>query len=242
MKKQHHSAAILVIGNEILSGRTHEKNAHLAAQKFFECGCRLGEILVVPDIESRIVEGIKRLISCYGAVITSGGIGPTHDDITMQSVAKAFDVELAEHQGVIGVMQDAYGQEMLNSGRRRMARVPRGSKLIRCEKSIAPGVRLDNVYVLAGVPDIFASQLETILPNFGDQPFLRREIEVSLPESLFASELSQLQQQFPEVEIGSYPSRCGKRATGKICLSSKVEEHLDAARLAVKKIIANLQE
>jgi len=241
MKQKHHTAAILVIGNEILSGRTHEKNAHLAAQKLFECGCRLGEILVVPDDESRIVEGIKRLISCYDAVITSGGIGPTHDDITMQSVAKAFDVELAEHQGVIGVMQDAYGQDNLNSGRRRMARVPRGSRLIRCKKSIAPGVRLNNVYVLAGVPDIFASQLETILPDFNGQPFLRREIEVSLPESLFASELSQLQQEFQEVEIGSYPSRCGNLPAGKICLSSKSPARLDAAELVVKEIIASLQ-
>ncbi len=238
MKQKHRTAAILVIGNEILSGRTHEKNAHLAAKRLFERGCRLGEILIIPDEESRIVKAIRHLTSAYDAVITSGGIGPTHDDITMQAVAKAFGVDLVEHQGVIKIMRDTYGQGNLNAGRRRMARIPKGARLIHCQKSIAPGVHLNNLYVLAGVPDIFASQLETILPDFGGQPFLRREIRVFLPESIFASELSKLQRRFPNVEIGSYPSRCGPRPEGKICLSGKNKDQLDAAEAAVRDIIS----
>lgn len=238
MKPKHRTAAILVIGNEILSGRTHEKNAHLAAKRLFERGCRLEEILIIPDEESRIVDAIRCLTSSYDGVITSGGIGPTHDDITMQAVARAFGVELVEHQGVIKIMQDTYGQDNLNAGRRRMARIPRGSRLIRCEKSIAPGVHLNNLYVLAGVPEIFAGQLEAILPDFGGQPFLRREIRVFLPESIFASELSKLQKRFPHVEIGSYPSHCGHRPEGKICLSGKNKDELDAAEAAVRDIIS----
>jgi len=234
----HQTAAMLVIGNEVLSGRTREANGWLAAQKLFEKGCRLGEIAVVPDIQDMIVETLNRLRHSYDAVITSGGIGPTHDDITMQSVAAAFDVELIEHRHIVRLMSEHYGEGGMNEGRRRMARVPRGAQLIRCKKTIAPGARIGNVYVLAGVPDIFASQLETILPDFGDTPFMRREIEVNMAESRYAGQLADIQQQYPDVEIGSYPSRCGPKATGKICLSSQDETRL---RQAADEVAAMLK-
>jgi len=237
---KHRTAAILVIGNEILSGRTHEKNAHLAAQMLFKCGCRLREIRVVPDEDSRICQAIQQLSTRYDAIITSGGIGPTHDDITMQSVANALNIELIESHEVIRAMQSAYGQEQLNPGRRRMARIPKGSKLIHCKNSIAPGAHIKNIYVLAGVPEIFASQLKTVLPDFGESPFHRREIEVSLPESVFAAALAELQRQFPQVEIGSYPSHCGTAPRGKICLSSMDESLLDSIEARVREIIGKL--
>jgi len=234
---KHQTAAMLVIGNEVLSGRTREANGWLVARKLFAKGCRLAEIAIVPDMQEMIVESLNRLRHSYNAVITSGGIGPTHDDITMQSVAAAFGVGLIEHRHIIRLMTEHYGEDGLNEGRKRMTRVPRGAQLIRCEKSIAPGAHIGNVYVLAGVPEIFASQLETILPDFGNAPFMRREIEVNMAESLYAGELADIQQQYPDVEIGSYPSRCGSKATGKICLSSQDEARLQQATDAVAAML-----
>jgi len=237
---KHQTAAILVIGNEILSGRTREANAHLAAVRLFECGCKVGEIAVVPDISSRIIHALNRLRQAYHAVITSGGIGPTHDDITMHAITEAFGVTLAEHPETLKTMARHYGADKINPGRRRMAMLPDGAQPIVSEKSIAPGAHIGNVYVLAGVPDIFASQLEAILPHFGGRPYQRREIGVALPESSFAGDLERLQTQFPQVEIGSYPSQCGRESHGKICLSSQDAAQLDRAEAALNRMLASL--
>ena len=238
MTMQHQTAAILVIGNEVLSGRTREANAYYAAGKFFECGCKLGEVAIIPDERAAIISTLNRLREQFDAVITSGGIGPTHDDITMESIAAAFNVELIEHSFIVQAMTEHFGAEGLNEGRRRMTRVPQGSRLIRCEKTIAPGARIGNVYILAGVPYIFESQLDSILEQFGDRAFQRIEIEVELPESLFAKPLTTIQAQFDDVEIGSYPGRCGPDPCGKICLSSqnsgRLKEAVDAVTLMIE--------
>ncbi|MDX8403130.1 MAG: molybdopterin-binding protein [Mariprofundaceae bacterium] len=238
----HQTAAILVIGNEVLSGRTREANAYLAAQKLFDRGCKLGEIAVVPDVQEAIISTLNRLREQFDAVITSGGIGPTHDDITMDSIAEAFGVELIEHKYILQVMTDRFGKEGMNDGRRRMTRVPAGAHLIRCEKTIAPGAKIENVYILAGVPYIFESQLESILSDFGDSehPFIRHEIDVALPESTFAKELELIQDRFQEVEIGSYPRMCGNKPCGKICLSSKNENKLKQAIKSVETMLKTL--
>ncbi len=231
---------MLVIGNEVLSGRTREANAYLAAQKLFARGCKLSEIAIVPDVDTAIIAGLNRLRHQFDAVITSGGIGPTHDDITMEAVAAAFDDELIEHRFIVQLMQGYYGNEGMNDGRRRMTRVPSTATLIRCEKTIAPGARIDNVYVLAGVPDIFASQLDSILDNFGSTPYQRHEIEVALPESLFAAGLTRIQQQYDDVEIGSYPGRCGPDPCGKICLSSQHPQRLQQAVADVEAMLKSM--
>ncbi len=237
---KHQTAAILVIGNEILSGRTREANAYLAVTRLFGRGCKVGEIAVVPDISSRIIHTLNRLRQACHAVITSGGIGPTHDDITMAAMAKSFGVPLVEHRETLAAMARHYGTDKLNSGRRRMAMLPDGAEPIVSEKSIAPGAHIGNVYVLAGVPDIFASQLEVILPHFGGRPYQRREIGVALPESSFAADLERLQAQFPQVEVGSYPSQCGRKPRGKICLSSQDAAQLEQAETAVNRMLASL--
>ncbi len=236
----HRSAAVLVIGNEVLSGRTREANAWLAARRLFARGCRLREIVVVPDEHDPIVSAVNRLRDTCEAVITSGGIGPTHDDITMQSIADAFGVALADHAATLAAMAQHYGVDRLNDGRRRMARLPLGATPVLCGKSIAPGAHIGNVYVLAGVPDIFASQLETILADFGGRPFMRRQLDVDLPESSFAAALSEIQQRFPGIEIGSYPQRCGNRPQGKICLSGQDAAELEAAEVAVQEMLKGL--
>jgi len=237
---KHQTVAMLVIGNEVLSGRTREANAYLAAQKFFDRGCKLAEIAIVPDLDEAIVSTLNRLRAEYDAVLTSGGIGPTHDDITMQSIATAFDVELIEHRFIVQAMTEYFGNEGMNEGRMRMTRVPAGASLIRCDKTIAPGARIENVYILAGVPDIFASQLNSILDDFGDTPFSRLEIDVLLPESLFSNQLSAIQVQFDDVEIGSYPGRCGPDPEGKICLSSQNPARLQQAKELVEEMLSQL--
>jgi len=236
----HKSAAILVIGNEVLSGRTREANAWHAAQQLFAHGCRLSEVAIVPDIAERIIDALNRLRQQYDAVITSGGIGPTHDDITMQSVADAFGVPLCEDENTITLMEQFYGADKVNDHRRRMARLPQGATPIISDKSIAPGAHIGNVYVLAGIPSIFESQLEVILPRFGNTPFLRREVEHLWPESVFAGQLELLQQKYADVEIGSYPGRCGDKPCGKICLSSQDSERLNAAVADVESMLAAL--
>jgi len=243
MAVNHKTVAILVIGNEVLSGRTRESNAYLAAQKLFDRGCKLSEIAVVPDIHDAIVSTLNRLRSQFDAVITSGGIGPTHDDITMDSVAAAFGVDLIEHKFIVKAMTEHFGEEGMNDGRRRMTRVPQGSHLIRCEKTIAPGAHIGNVYVLAGVPYIFESQLDSILPDFGDSehPFIRHEIDVEIPESTFAKRLETIQDHFNNVEIGSYPRMCGNKPCGKICLSSQDSTALEQAIKEVEGMLASIR-
>ncbi len=236
----HQSAAVLVIGNEILSGRTRDANAYLAARKLFACGCRLHEIAIVPDDPGAIVASLNRLRAACDAVITSGGIGPTHDDITMAAVAEAFGVPLVEDAQALAAMAARYGAGHLNDGRRRMARLPRGAEAIVCRQSVAPGAHIGNVYVLAGVPEIFAAQLDTILPQFRGRPYHRCEIEVDVPESAFAAALDRIQSRFPQVEIGSYPTVCGPMPHGRICLSGRDKEALKAAADAVRRMLASV--
>ncbi|MDX8395756.1 MAG: molybdopterin-binding protein [Mariprofundaceae bacterium] len=240
INNKHQTVAILVIGNEVLSGRTREANAYLAAQKMFNHGCKLGEIAIVPDVQEAIVSTLNRLRKSFDAVITSGGIGPTHDDITMQAVAEAFNVTLLEHAETIHLMEQHYGKDYLNDGRRRMARLPDTANPIICEQSICPGAWISNVYVLAGVPYIFESQLNSILPNFGDlsHPFIRVEIDVELPESRFAKSLEEIQMKFIDVEIGSYPKVCGNKPCGKICLSSLNTISIQQAEQMIVKMLA----
>ncbi len=237
-KALHKTAAILIIGNEVLSGRTRDKNGWFAAQKLFEAGCKLSEVVVVADVAEQIIGSLQRLHKQYDAVITSGGIGPTHDDITMQSVADSFNVPLLEHADTIKLMRDYYGDDALTEGRRRMARLPQGATPVICEQTIAPGALIQDVYVFAGVPHIFESQLNSVLSDFkGAKTFIRHEIDVALAESVFASDLAAIQKQNPELEIGSYPGRCGKEPNGKICISGIDKVNIQLATQAIEQMI-----
>ena len=239
-KTPHQTVAVLVIGNEVLSGRTREANAWFAADTFFKIGCKLSEVAIVPDVQDIIVSTLQRLHSNYDAVVTSGGIGPTNDDINMQCVEDSFDVPLLEHQETIKLMTEFYGKAALTEGRRRMARLPQGAKPIICEKSIAPGAFINNVYVFAGVPHIFESQLLAVLEDFkGNKAFIRHEIEVQMAESKFAADLGAIQAQYPHIEIGSYPGRCGNNPCGKICISgtdeSEIQDVMKVVNIMIKE-------
>ncbi len=202
------TAAILIIGNEILSGRTKDTNTSWIAGKLAEIGVKLLEVRVVPDIEGRIVEALNALRSQYTYIFTTGGIGPTHDDITSESVAKAFGLALELNPDAREALLRHYrSEEMLTPARLRMAKVPEGCTLIANPVSGAPGFRFENVYVMAGVPMIMQAMLDCILPELKHgHPILSNTVTCDLPESAIAEGLAAIQNDYiGVVDIGSYP-------------------------------------
>jgi molybdenum cofactor synthesis domain-containing protein len=200
------TAAVLVIGDEILSGRTQDSNSHYIAKFLAVLGIDLQEIRVVPDIEAQIVAGLNALRDRNDMVFTTGGIGPTHDDITADAVAKAFDVGIGYHPEAYALLEARYAPGEFNDMRKRMARIPHGASLIKNSASVAPGFHIGNVYVMAGVPAVMRAMLEAIAPT------LPRGVEMTvatvsaaLPEGAIATGLAAIQKMHGDVTIGSYP-------------------------------------
>lgn len=201
-----YTAAVLVIGNEILSGRTQDTNTNAIARVLSEKGIRLLEARVVPDITERIVDAVNALRAGYDYVLTTGGIGPTHDDITAQSIAAAFDVGIGIHQEAYAILERHYGAENLTDARLRMARIPEGAALIPNPVSAAPGFIIGNVYVMAGVPQIMRAMLDYVAGGLqGGAAILSASLSCSLPESAMAGAMGALQDAYPDLEVGSYP-------------------------------------
>ncbi|MFW5655392.1 MAG: competence/damage-inducible protein A [Roseicyclus sp.] len=202
------TAAMLVIGDEILSGRTRDANTHHLARALTDHGIRLREVRVVADEHPRIVAAVKDLSAAFDHVFTSGGIGPTHDDITADAVAEAMGVAIGIREDARAVLQahyDRQGQE-LNEARLRMARIPEGATLIDNPVSAAPGFSIRNVHVMAGVPAIFEAMLAGLLPGLtGGDPVLSQSLRILRGEGDIAEALGALAQAHPEVSIGSYP-------------------------------------
>jgi molybdenum cofactor synthesis domain-containing protein len=202
------SAAVLVIGDEILSGRTADVNINHIAHVLAEIGIDLSEARVVPDIEDEIVAAVNALRARYTYVFTTGGIGPTHDDITSAAIAKAFGVPLEESADALAMLHARYGPTTtLNEARRRMAHVPKNAQLVRNSVSGAPGFQIGNVFVMAGVPGIMRAMLEDIVPRLKTgTPVVSRTIAIALGESTMAKPLGEIQRRHPDVTIGSYPA------------------------------------
>jgi len=202
------TAALAVIGDEILSGRTQDKNvAQLAAWLNGE-GIRLAEVRIVPDDTARIVEAVNALRAGHDYLFTTGGIGPTHDDITVDAIAAAFEVPVVIHPEARAILQDYYRDRPggLNPARLRMARVPEGAELIRNPSSGAPGVKIGNVYILAGVPHIAASMMEGLTGRLeGGRPMVSVTVGARAAESEVAELLRETEDANPGVAIGSYP-------------------------------------
>ena len=202
------TAALVVIGDEILSGRTQDKNVALVATWLNEQGIRLAEVRIVPDDQERIAETVNALRGAHDYLFTTGGIGPTHDDITVDSIAAAFGVPVVVHPEARRILEDYYrgrGLEV-NDARLRMARVPQGAELIPNEHSGAPGVRIGNVYILAGVPHIAARMLEALSGTLeGGRPMVSVTVGAYSAESEVADLLSATESAHPGVAIGSYP-------------------------------------
>lgn len=200
------TAAVLVIGDEILSGRTQDVNLATIARFLNPLGIDLLEARVVPDIESEIVAAINALRGRYTYVFTTGGIGPTHDDITTDAIASAFGVAVEYDEIAMTILAARYAPGEFNERRRRMARIPRGASLIRNAVSAAPGFQIENVFVMAGVPRIMEAMLEDIRPRLEPGvPVVSRSLRTNLPEGRIAASLESVQKAHPELRIGSYP-------------------------------------
>jgi len=235
------TAALLIIGNEILSGRTRDTNLPFLAKRLNDLGVRLVEARIVRDETEAIVAAVNALRAAYTYVLTTGGIGPTHDDITAAAIARAFGVPLERNAGAVAAMAAYYagGALELNEARLRMADMPRGAVLIDNPVSGAPGFQIENVFVLAGVPRIMQAMVEGIRHRIvGGAPVLSRTVAVDLPEGTIADTLEAVEKRFDGVEIGSYPYYRSRRFGVKLVLRST-----DRGRLAdaAKALIAALR-
>lgn len=226
------TASMLVIGDEILSGRTQDKNVSYLANRLGEIGIQLKEVRIISDDEDEIVGAINHLREKYNYVFTSGGIGPTHDDITADSVAKAFGVSIDFHPEAMDILTRHYEKSDLdfNDARKRMARIPDGASLIDNPVSKAPGFRIENVHVMAGVPAIMQAMTESLLPDLqGGAKMQSRTLNVDIPEGKVAEKLGALQERYPDVSMGSYPYfRQGAVGTNLVLRSTDKDE-LDQA-------------
>lgn len=200
------TAALLIIGNEILSGRTHDKNLPYLATFLNDLGIRLMECRVVADIEEDISTAVNALRTRYDYVFTTGGIGPTHDDITTQSVAKAFGIEVERNAEALALLEGYYEPDQLNEARLTMADIPVGARLIDNPVSTAPGFIVENVYVMAGVPRIMQAMLDNVKTELkGGTPMLSESLMVMRQEGDLADAMGELEAQYDGLEIGSYP-------------------------------------
>ena len=234
------TAAMLVIGDEILSGRTRDANMHHLAGELVGRGIRLREVRVVPDEHERIVEAVNALRAAYDHVFTSGGIGPTHDDITADALAAAFGAKIDvrdDARALLAAHYERTGLE-LNPARLRMARIPDGAELIDNPVSAAPGFTMGNVHVMAGVPAIFQAMLASVLPRIaGGAPLLSQMIDVGRGEGDIATPLGELAHRFPDLSFGSYPYlRNGAHGTQLVVRGTDAAQ-LDEAMVSLSKLV-----
>ena len=236
------TAAVLVIGDEILSGRTHDQNSHYIAKYLARLGVDLREIRVVADVEDEIVAAVNALRTRYAYVFTTGGIGPTHDDITADAIARAFGVGIAEDPRAINMLLERIRPDQLNEARRRMARIPLGADLIENTVSKAPGFMIGNVIVMAGVPMIMQTMLDAVAPRLrtGARVLVETIEADAIPEGRYAKDLATLAASFEDVSIGSYPQFSSAGVRNQIVLRARDASRLGAAAAATREMISRL--
>jgi len=237
------TAAILVIGDEILSGRTKDRNIGYIAEYLARAAVDVREARVVPDVEEEIVAAVNALRARYDYVFTTGGIGPTHDDITADAIALAFGVGIGEDPRALAVMGERYKPDELTPARRRMARIPEGADLVDNPVSKAPGFRIGNVIVMAGVPSVMQAMLDNAITGVkGGAVMLVANVEADgLPEGIYGDALREVAERRPEVSIGSYPSFSDGRFRNQIVVRSRDAEALQEAKAAVEAMLARLR-
>ena len=237
------TAAVLVIGDEILSGRTKDRNLGYIAEYLARIGVDVREARVVPDVDDEIVAAVNALRARYDYVVTTGGIGPTHDDITADAVARAFGVSIGEDPRALAMMMERYLPADLNAARRRMARIPAGAELIENPISKAPGFRIGNVIVLAGVPSVMQAMLDFAARTMNTGAVMQVEVIDGGNASRRASTArpsSAIATAHPNVSIGSYPAFKDGRFNNQIVVRGKDEQAVAAARRAVEEMLAAL--
>jgi molybdenum cofactor synthesis domain-containing protein len=235
------TAALLIIGNEILSGRTQDRNLAFLGHRLNDLGVRLAEARVIPDVRETIVAQVNELRARHTYVFTTGGIGPTHDDITAECIAEAVGRRLIEHPEARAIMERRYAPEDLTPARLRMARTPEGARLIENPVSQVPGFKIGNVYVMAGIPAVMQAMFESIAHELvGGQPLLTGTVVAELPEGVLAGPLGELQARYPDVEMGSYPFFGQGRYGASLVLRVADPARLERAMAELKEMIRNL--
>ena len=231
-------SGIIIIGNEILSGRTQDTNTSTISKWLNSLGIKVQEVRVIPDIEKIIVDTVNELRKKYDYVFTTGGIGPTHDDITASSISKAFNLTYGPHKEAMSLLEKYYKPGEFNEGRQKMARMPTNANLIYNPTSGAPGFNMENVFCLPGVPSILKSMLGDISHKLvGGEPILSQTINLRTVESEIAKSLSMVQNNNKDVDIGSYPFfRAGKLGVA-IVLRSNIQSQIDKCNLEIIKFV-----
>ena len=238
MKDTKVNAAILIIGNEILSGRTQDTNTSTLATWLNSIGVKVKEVRVIPDIEKTIVDTLNVLRKENDYVFTTGGIGPTHDDITAESVSKAFGLKYEIHKEGYKILQSYYKPGEFNEGRKKMIWMPENAELILNPTSGAPGFSVENVFCLPGVPSIMKSMLGGITNKIvGGEPILSKTISLKTVESEIANSLTKVQDNNKDVEIGSYPFFHAGKLGVSIVLRSENQSKIDACNLQILKFV-----
>jgi molybdenum cofactor synthesis domain-containing protein len=235
-------ASVLIIGNEILSGRTQDLNVSFLSNWLnLNCGIPIAEVRIIPDIEKIIIKNVLELSKTYNYVFTTGGIGPTHDDITAKSISKAFKVKYGFHKEAFEILEKYYGKKKFNDGRKKMAKMPKTSSLIYNPSSAAPGFKVRNVFCLPGVPSILKSMIDNCKKYLikGDVT-INESINLLTVESTIAKKLGQIQKKYlKSVDIGSYPFfRLGKIGVS-IVLRSTNKNKIKLCKNDLKKEIKN---
>jgi molybdenum cofactor synthesis domain-containing protein len=233
------TAAMIVIGDEILSGRTRDSNMHYLAGELTKVGIDLREVRVVSDDAPAIVAAVKALSAAYSHVFTSGGIGPTHDDITADCIAAAFDRTIDVRDDARALLAAHYARTggELNTARLRMARIPDGASLIENPVSTAPGFTLENVHVMAGVPTVFQAMVASVLPTLtGGQPLLSQTLRIQRGEGDIAGPLGALAARYPDLSIGSYPYQMNGVYGANIVIRGQDGAQVDAAMAELSAI------
>jgi molybdenum cofactor synthesis domain-containing protein len=237
------TAAMVVIGDEILSGRTKDRNIGHLADIMTAIGIDLKEVRIVPDEEDEIVAAINALRARYTHVFTTGGIGPTHDDITADAVSKAFGVPCEYDAKAYAMLEESYAQRAMDftDARKRMARMPRGAEHIDNPVSIAPGFRVGNVHVMAGVPAIFQAMLDNVVPTLKTgTKLLSATVQCPLGEGTIGGPLGEIQKAHPDTIIGSYPKYLDGKFWTELVVRAREATALEAARAEVEAMVAGL--
>jgi molybdenum cofactor synthesis domain-containing protein len=243
MQASSPTACLIVIGNEILSGRTQDTNVAWIAKALNDTGIRLDEVRIIPDITETIIETVNASRPEFTYIFTTGGIGPTHDDITSDAIAKAFDVKLERNKEAEAILQRHYGQGKLNAARLKMAEIPAGASLILNPVSAAPGFKLENVFVLAGVPSIMQAMFEGLRHELkGGAKMLSKTLSAFITEGVIAERLAAIQEECPDVEIGSYPFMRQHRLGTSLVVRGTSSAALEDAHRRIKELLLSLTQ
>lgn len=222
------TAGIVIIGNEVLSGKTQDTNSHFLCRELRSMGVEVKRISVIPDEVETIGREVAALSKNVDVLFTTGGIGPTHDDVTMEGIAHGFGVKLVRHPELERLFRERYGAS-LNEARLRMAQVPEGADLVGQDSLYAPVVKMRNVYIFPGIPKILVDRFGAIKERFRDAPFFIKVIYVKQGEGLIASTLNDLLRSFPDLLLGSYPVIDNPEYKVKLTLESKNADYLNRA-------------